>query len=166
MSLPHLLGDYEPDTKPYLKVSPELIEKWGHYRGCVGFMQRGNPLHSSDPVRSLTDHEANQIMQRDWWNLDPAVTLAQDWADTAGIIANLDLVVTVDTAVGHLAGALGKPVWMLMNKHHDWRWARSWYDSMRVFRCVEHSDWEPVFDAIRQELRHGNYMGEPSFAFA
>ena len=168
MSLPHLLGEYEPDTRAYLKVPPEYVDKWSHYRGRIGFCGKGNPLHSSDPVRSLTDDEIRGFAQADWWPLDPAITMAKDWTDTAGIIANLDLLITVDTAVGHIAGALGKPVWLMQNKHHDWRWSRRWYDSMRVFRCVEHSDWQPVFNDITQELNvHARiYNPQRSFAFA
>jgi hypothetical protein len=154
MSLPHLLGQYVPDTRSYLGCSLDWITKWKQYRGKIGFCSRGNPLHSSDRLRSLTPDEVDQIRQPHWVSLAPEDTLAEDWADTAGIIANLDLVITVDTAVGHIAGALGVPVWVMMNKHHDWRWEQKWYNSMRVFRCVEHSDWKPVFDAITQELRN------------
>ncbi len=155
MSLPHLLGEYDPGTKPYLKCPDGYKEKWSSYRGKIGFVSKGNPGHSSDKLRSLTVEETGWLTTgKDWVSLEPEITRAKDWADTAGILMNLDLVITIDTGVAHLAGALGVPVWVMMNKHHDWRWSRSWYDSMRVFTCKEHSEWEPVFQAIEQELIH------------
>ena len=153
MSLPHLLEQYDPVTSPYLDCMSYWVEKWQKYRGKIGFISKGNSSHSSDQLRSLTDEEVVRFTaNKDLVSLDPEVTGAKDWADTAGIIANLDLLITVDTAVGHLAGAMGVPVWVMMNKHHDWRWSRSWYDSMRIFKCVEHSEWEYVFKNIEKEL--------------
>ena len=155
MSLPHLLEEYEPDGRLYLKVPPEVVEKWQAYRGCTGFISKGNPEHSSDQLRSLTAGEIGRLIaDKDWISIEPSVTGAKDWLDTAGIIANLDRLVTVDTAVAHLAGAIGKPVYTMINKHHDWRYSKSWYNSMRVFECIEHSDWEPVFQVVEREFYH------------
>ncbi len=154
MSLPHLLRQYDPDTRPYLKCPPGHKDKWKKYQGKTGFISKGNPAHSSDQLRSLTAEEALRfVSNKDLVSLGPEETGAKDWADTAGILMNLDLLITVDTGGGHLAGALGVPVWVMMNKHHDWRWSRSWYGSMRVYKCKEHSDWESVFQEIEQELR-------------
>ena len=153
MSLPHLLEEYDPDGRPYLNVPLSIIDKWRAYRGKVGFISKGNPQHSSDPLRSLTPEETTRLIaDKDWVSIDPTLTGAKDWLDTAGIIMNLERLVTVDTAVAHLAGALGKSVYTLINKHHDWRYSRSWYNTMRVFRCTEHSNWEPVFQAIESAL--------------
>src|SRR5262249_49476946 len=74
------------------------------------------------------------------------------------VIASLDLVVTVDTALGHLAGALGKPVWLALSAVSDWRWLRErndtpWYPTMRLFRQKELGDWDSVFAAMADELR-------------
>lgn len=154
MSLPFMLGDFEIAKKPYLSVPIDITAKWTHYWGKTGFVWNGNPAHSSNKLRSLTPEEAAYFIgAKDWVSLDPGVTGANDWMDTAAIIANLDLVITVDTAIAHLAGALGKPVWVMMNKHHDWRWSHDWYDSMRIYRCKEHSDWIPVFQQIEQDLK-------------
>ena len=160
MSLPHLLGEYDPDIRPYLQVPPEYIGRWSRYRGRVGFCSKGNPLHSSDPLRSLTVEEVAQVKRPHWCSLEPEATQAEDWADTAGIIANMDLVVTVDTAVAHLAGAIGKPVLVLMNKHHDSLVAQV-VRQHAVFRCIEHSDWEPVFADVARTLEFLTGSDEP-----
>ena len=78
--------------------------------------------------------------------------LLHDFSDTAALIAELDLLITVDTAVAHLAGALGKPCWVLLQRNPDWRWmlARDdspWYPSVRLFRQTRRGDWSPVVDA-------------------
>jgi Flp pilus assembly protein TadD len=80
-----------------------------------------------------------------------------DWADTAGLILGLDLVITVDTAVAHLAGALGKPVWMLNRFDSCWRWFLGrddtpWYPTMRLFRQTSRSDWAGVIGRVRDAL--------------
>jgi tetratricopeptide (TPR) repeat protein len=81
-----------------------------------------------------------------------------DFADQAGLLANLDLLVTVDTAVGHLAGALGLPAWILMPAIPDWRWMRDredspWYPGMRLLRQSTLGDWRPVVDRVVRDLR-------------
>jgi hypothetical protein len=82
----------------------------------------------------------------------------RDFADTAAVIANLDLVISVDTAVAHLGGALGKPCWLLLPDYRcDWRWMTErddtpWYPSMRLFRQSRAGDWTPVIDAVRRAL--------------
>ena len=158
MSLPFLLGDFEIDKTPYLTVPQAMIEKWSAYEGKIGFMGTGNPAHSSDKLRSLTNEEIGSFIDFDWVSLDPMLTGAKDWLDTAGILMNLDLVITVDTAIAHLAGALGVPVWVMMNKHHDWRWSHDWYASMKIYKCVNHSQWKPVFDQIKMEIQdHVSY---------
>jgi hypothetical protein len=81
-----------------------------------------------------------------------------DFADTAAMIANLDLVISIDTSVAHLAGAMGKPVWVLVPFAPDWRWllARDdspWYPSMRLFRQNRPNDWSDVIGEVMQQLR-------------
>jgi tetratricopeptide (TPR) repeat protein len=79
-----------------------------------------------------------------------------DFSDTAAAIANLDLVITVDTAVAHLAGAMAKPVWTLVSLPLDWRWAGEggsvWYPTMRVFRQARHGDWDGVLSEVARAL--------------
>jgi ADP-heptose:LPS heptosyltransferase len=81
----------------------------------------------------------------------------EDFADTAAVMANLDLVVTIDTSVAHLAGALGVPVWVALPFAPDWRWAppgetSPWYPTMRLFRQTERGDWSGVFERLAREL--------------
>ena len=82
-----------------------------------------------------------------------------DFLDTAGAIAQLDLVIAVDTAVAHLAGALGKPVWLLVQHSPDWRWFRQcgertpWYPTMRLFRQANRGQWAPVIADVAVALR-------------
>jgi Flp pilus assembly protein TadD len=81
----------------------------------------------------------------------------EDWADTAGLIVGLDLVIAVDTAVAHLAGALGKPVWLLNRFDSCWRWFLGrddtpWYPTMRLFRQTSRGDWAGVIERVRQAL--------------
>jgi ADP-heptose:LPS heptosyltransferase len=87
-------------------------------------------------------------------NLGPAI---EDMADTAALIANLDLVIAVDTSVAHLAGALGKPVWLLLPLSPDWRWLLDredspWYPGMRLFRQERLGDWQPVVERVQRAL--------------
>ena len=81
-----------------------------------------------------------------------------DFADTAAVLEQLDLVITVDTAVAHLAGALGRKVWVVMPFAADWRWlldreTSPWYPSMRLFRQPRPGAWEPVFSDVSKALR-------------
>jgi hypothetical protein len=81
----------------------------------------------------------------------------RDFVDTAALICNLDLVISVDTSVAHLAGALGKPVWLLNRFDGCWRWLQDredspWYPTMRLFRQPSPSDWQSVILRVRREL--------------
>jgi ADP-heptose:LPS heptosyltransferase len=80
-----------------------------------------------------------------------------DFADTAALVANLDLVITVDTAVAHLAGAMGKPVWLLISAAPDFRWMLDrqdtpWYPSMRLFRQIKLGNWTSIVENARSSL--------------
>jgi ADP-heptose:LPS heptosyltransferase len=81
----------------------------------------------------------------------------RDFSDTAAIIANLDVVVTVDTSVAHVAAALGKPTWILLGFAHDWRWLQNredsdWYRSVKLYRQGADLDWEPVLQRVAADL--------------
>ncbi len=82
----------------------------------------------------------------------------QDLADTAAIVSNLDLVITIDTSIAHLAGAMGKPVWILLHRAPDWRWLldredSAWYPTARLFRQSTLGNWQDVLARLKAELR-------------
>jgi len=146
LTLPSLCG------APYLAAQPS--EGAG---GGVGVKLRGSPNHNNDRFRSLSGEAAAAIeaLGRD---LDPSATGAADYLETAGIVAGLDLVITVDTAVAHLAGALGKPVWILLSaRNTDWRWLHErsdspWYESARLYRQDAPQRWGPVIRRVQEDL--------------
>jgi hypothetical protein len=125
--------------------------------GGIGVVPAGNPGNVNDRTRSLFGREAERLLKlgRD---LRPEATGARDFAETAAIVAGLDLVITVDTAIAHLAGAMGKPVWILLSAAEtDWRWLRErsdspWYPSARLFRQRVAGDWAPVFRRLSTAL--------------
>jgi hypothetical protein len=103
------------------------------------------------PASSQVEEFSNPI------SLDNYGKEFEDFSDTAAMISALDLVVSVDTAVAHLAGAMGKPVWVLLPFHADWRWMLNredspWYPSMRLFRQNKTGDWDDVFQRVADEL--------------
>jgi len=101
------------------------------------------------------------VQQINPWLEDPSVedlsTSINDFTDTAHFVSQLDLIITVDTSVAHLAGAMGKPVWALLPFAPDWRWLRNradspWYPSMRLFRQTSRGDWASVFAQVTEKL--------------
>jgi len=100
--------------------------------------------------------DADQLNDSCIVNLSP---LINDFADTASLIAQLDLIITVDTAVAHLAGAMGKRVWVVLPYNCDWRWLLDrqdspWYPTMRLFRQTKPGNWQGVFNQVKEQLRH------------
>lgn len=152
MSLPLRLGLQleNLDGAPYLRAL-------GNAGGGIGVVARGAAAHSNDRFRSLDAKAAGDLLAlgRD---LSPEATGARDFRDTAEIIAGLDLVISVDTSVAHLAGALGKPVWILLSGvETDWRWLRGradspWYASARLYRQETAGDWGSVMRRVAADL--------------
>jgi tetratricopeptide (TPR) repeat protein/glycosyltransferase involved in cell wall biosynthesis len=185
MSLPHLLGttlETIPAQIPYLtppETSVELPATPGKRR--VGIVWAGSPTHRNDRHRSCPFARFAGLMQEpdiQFYSLqlgarrtdlqalvDSALVVdlgdrLTDFAATAGAIAQLDLVITVDTSVAHLAGALGIPVWVLLPAAPDWRWMSDrpdspWYPTMRLFRQPLPGDWDSVFEQIRAAFNQG-----------
>lgn len=139
-------------TAPYLVGAPRA-------EGRIGVVARGNPQHTNDRNRSLPLAETARLMALPGAiSLLPEDTGAGDLQATADIIAGLDLVISVDTAVAHLAGALGKPVWILLpGVMNDWRWLEGredspWYPTVRLLRQSTPGDWGPVLDQVAADL--------------
>ena len=194
LSLPHAfatdLADV-PASIPYLHADPARMADWAKRLGprrClrVGVAWSGSPDHPDDAIRSIpaarllpalraTGAELHAVQKTigaaDRDGLD-GVHLHEfsDFADTAGLLACLDLVISVDTSVAHLAGAMAVPVWVLLQTANDFRWMRGrtdspWYPGMRLFRQHDAGDWRPVIDSVRAALEGGPQHEEESSLF-
>lgn len=140
---------------PYLQTPEAMV-----MRGRIGVMTKGNAGHPQDYHRSLPPEAAERLLALDGaLSLHPHDTGALGFGITAKMIAGLDLVITVDTAVAHLAGAMGKPVWILLPAFAtDWRWGREgdrtpWYPSARLYRQEVAGDWAGVLDRVEADLQ-------------
>lgn len=184
MSLPRVFGTTLgsiPAAVPYLTVEPEAAAKWrGRIAGdglSVGLVWAGNPRHPQDARRSLPLHLLEplwglpgirfyslqkEIREADLAHVPPNEVMAPlgpellDLTDAAAVIDRLDLVITVDTALAHIAGALGKPVWLLLPELPDFRWMLDredtpWYPTMRLFRA-DGTGWAPVVARVADRL--------------
>ena len=129
------------------------------------FLCSGSPAHTSPtlspgtaPIRSLaTARRAGSAARGPAARLVDLAPILGDFADTAAAVSCLDLVITVDTAVAHLAGALATPVWTLLPFAADWRWLEDrtdspWYPTMRLFRQPAPGDWTSVVSAVAAAL--------------
>jgi len=153
----------------YLKALETLPEAAsGAFR--VGLMAQGNPAYGGDIYRSLPRGLAEKLAKElpgEVIDLSPEKTGAKDFADTAAIVATLDLVVSVDTAVAHLAGAMGKTCLLMLNGFAtDWRWMRDrssspWYRHHLLYRTKLDSGWEPVVDQVLGETRKASKSALP-----
>lgn len=173
-----------PASVPYLHVPAERVEAWRHRiepsRAAlrVGIAWAGNPNQANDRNRSCTLAQFSALsavdgvsfvsLQKDGAKLQgvwptgraPLLDLGsniEDFSDTAAIIENLDLVISVCTSVAHLAGALGKPTWTLLCYAPDWRWLTQrtdspWYPTMRLFRQPHPGAWPDVFSEVAAAL--------------
>jgi len=140
-------------SEPYLRAPADRLARWTGYSG-VGVMWRTSPTGFAAGVKTVPDDQAQRLLDRGATSLQPEHTGVTDFADTAAIIQQLDLVISVDTSVAHLAGAMGKPCWTLLpGESVDWRWMRDrqdspWYPSMRLFRHRQAGDWSAVIDDV------------------
>ena len=170
-----------PGKSPYLAASPQAVTAWasrlgGRDRPRVGLIWAGRPDHALDRERSVPLAAMRELLAMagiEWLSLQlgaPRLQIAafggrlrdlgselRDFQETAALIENLDLLITVDTAAAHLAGAMGRPVWILLPEVPDWRWLLGrndspWYPSARLFRQRENADWASVVRQVQAEL--------------
>jgi len=182
-----------PRDVPYLTAFPEDMTKWKkRIEGKefkVGLSWSGRPTHSSDYLRSIAEKELLPLLGVKgvrFYGLQKGLPTEQvrllveaglvdisaeltDFAVSAALVANLDLVISVDTAVAHLAGAMGVKTWTLLAYSTDWRWgmpwhghpahehrrdacATPWYPTMQLFRQKSFASWPEVVERVRGEL--------------
>jgi len=186
MDLPGIFDttlDSIPADVPYIHAEQERAKQWRERLCCDGFkigiVWAGSPAHGNDRNRSCPLELFAPLAGIDGVRLyglqkGPAATQLdrlpstvgiesfaedlEDFADTAALIAGLDLIISVDTAPAHLAGAMARPTWVLLPFAPDWRWMldRSdspWYPTMRLFRQRGWGDWRGVFEELTQELQ-------------
>ena len=184
LDLPQLLNtalETIPGRDPYLTVPGKREESWAERMQTnenfrLGIVWAGDPIHKNDRNRSIaaseflpltdiaglsvyslqvdSEGEAAEIFGDNVTDLAPSLT---DFAETAAAMRNLDLIVSADTSVVHLAGALGRPVWTLLPFMPDWRWLLErddspWYPTMRLFRQHRRGDWQNVIERVRAAL--------------
>lgn len=184
LSLPRAFGTELhsiPAEIPYLRAPPAHLSLWSarlgeRRRRRIGIAISGDPSHPEDAQRSIpaaaflaafagVDAELH-VLQKNIRATDaPALAalqvhdpLIEDFRDTAALVALMDLVVTVDTAPAHLAGALGVRVWVLLQQGADFRWLRGrtdspWYPTARLFRQASYGDWESVLACLNAALQ-------------
>ena len=154
MSLPLITNGVLPDSFPYLEARPTDLGTGFK----VGLCRAGNPANPNDRFRSIPAHLLEPLRQVSgvrWIELEqkPGECASNSCAESieqfASTLRSLDLVITVDTLAAHLAGALGRPVWTLLNFAPDWRWlekgdSTAWYPTMRLFRQPRAGDWQSV----------------------
>jgi len=170
-----------PRLVPYLQADPSETDAWAQYIPAhglrVGLVWAGNPTHTRDKQRSIPLQyfaKVTQLQNVTCYSLQMGTATKElitsplrivdlshnikDFSHTAAILDNLDLVICVDTAVAHLAGAMGKPVWLLLPYVGDWRWLRDrsdspWYPTMRLFRQSAIGRWDEVVEQLELDLR-------------
>jgi Flp pilus assembly protein TadD len=185
MSLPRVFGTTlatVPAEVPYLSVYPAVAERWrGRLAGSrglkVGLVWSGALKYLHNSRRAIAAERLAPLFRLEgvsWFSLqvgEPAAELARlpagiadlspeltDFSETAGALLALDLVISTDTAVPHLAGALARPVWVMLAFAPDWRWmldreANPWYPTMRLFRQPTRGAWDDVVSRVGMELR-------------
>jgi tetratricopeptide (TPR) repeat protein len=187
LSLPLLFGttlETIPARIPYISADSKFVEKWrdeiqyGNSKLKVGLVWSGNPknikfkyksfpLETFTPVLKLKDITFYSLQKGEaaeqTKNLSEGLNIIDftneinNFSDTAALIETLDLIISVDTAVAHLAGAIGKTVWTLIPYKPDWRWMLNredspWYPTMRLFRQSSRGNWESVIAKVKKEL--------------
>jgi hypothetical protein len=173
-----------PADIPYINALPERATRWKErlpagQRRRIGLAWAGSALNPNDQQRTMRLTQFVPLIKSTaesvrWISLQKGPGAEQaassglpiydwtgelrDFAETAALIENLDLVITIDTAVAHLAGAMGKPVWVMLPFVPDWRWMLNrndspWYPTMRLFRQEKWGDWQTALDCVASQLK-------------
>jgi hypothetical protein len=181
-----------PVERSYICSDPGARAAWSDRlatktRPRIGIVWSGAKTHANDQNRSIALERLFPLfgVDVDWICLQTELTAkdvgllrqlrrisyfgdeVKDFGDTAALVDLMDLVVTVDTSVAHLAGAMGKPVWILLPYNSDWRWLLErddspWYPSARLYWQRQVGDWEPVINRINNDLRTASFCGSGS----
>ena len=195
MSLPGVFGTELasiPADIPYLRADSARSDRWaGRLTAAgklkVGLVWAGNPTHARDRLRSMSLGQLAPLLKIDgarFYSLQKGPAAAQietlhlsdddlvnlgpvldDFSDAAAVLSEMDLVVCVDTAIAHLAGALGKTVWLLVPQFADFRWLEGredspWYPTMRLFRQSRRGEWDDVVERVTTALAERVRAGE------
>jgi len=187
LSMPFLFGtkpDNIPSGTPFLKADPEKVAYWADKlkrdkRPLIGIAWQGNPRFGGDTPRSMPLRHYIPLLRSDAFRVvslqvgfgreqlvhlpedidveDPANEL-RDFTDTAALMENLDLILSTDTAVTHMAGALNRPAWILLSHTPDWRYQQTrpdfpWYPTLRLFRQKKRGDWDQVVADVMKAMK-------------
>lgn len=189
LSLPKIFEttlDSIPKNIPYFSINKHKQTKWQQYfepyqnNFKIGINWAGNPMHKLNAYRSIKPAYFKKIkinssiklfsLQKEnnkeaceKYGFIPLGNKFTDFADSAACLTGLDLIISVDTAIAHLAGSLNLPIWTILGFYHDWRWLQDtvdspWYPSMTLFRQPKLHDWDNVFDMLIIALK--KLMGE------
>ena len=193
--------DTIPASSNYLSAEPSLVSHWQKILGDksgikVGIAWQGNPDYAGDRFRSLNLALFEGIAKSDNVRLislqvgqgakqisscsfrdriedycDQMDTGKDGFVDTAAVIANLDVVLSCDSSIAHLSGALGKNTWILLNRDAEWRWFvdrddSPWYPSVRLFRQAQLGNWEQVVERVSEALKNPAALSCGSFRFS
>lgn len=177
--------DTIPYSDKYLEVNDKYKKKWQELLGekkkkRIGIVWAGSPTHARNKYRSIPFEKISKLFEinneniefhclqksileedlekiENYENLFTWQDKLDSFSDTAGLISQLDLVITIDTSVAHLSGALGHKTWIMLTYHPDFRWLLNredspWYKSVKLFRQNEKMDWDTVIENIKKEL--------------
>jgi ADP-heptose:LPS heptosyltransferase len=177
--VPYLTPPEEVQARWDAMLASALVERprigiaWSGNPKFTGYATRSIPFATFERIRAARPEAKFVVLQTQYDeataaaieaadNLVIARTAISDFADTAALMRRLDLIISGDTSLVHLAGALGCPTWVLLQRAADWRWLRErsdspWYPSLRLFRQPRHGDWETPVAEVSAALRQHRF---------